>query len=150
MIRKAKEGDLKGLIKVYKEVFKVHHVFEKSEEEIEQYLKQFLGNILIAEEDGKVVAGLVIVKKGYTNWSLFNFKHVAVAEDYQRKGVGSELLKEAEKIAGKGKIEIRVAKDAEAEWAVPFYEKNGYEKEGELKSHYRKGETCFVMGKVLE
>ncbi len=150
MIRKANEGDLMPLIKTYKEVFKVHNVFDKSEDEILEYLKQFLGNILVAEEDGNVVAGLVIVKKEYPKWSLFDFKHVAVAKDYQRKGVGSELLKEAEKIAGKGKIEIRVAKDAEAEWAVPFYEKNGYTKEGELKSHYRKGETCFVMGKVLE
>jgi ribosomal protein S18 acetylase RimI-like enzyme len=150
MIRKANEGDLMPLIKVYKEVFKVHNVFDKSEDEILEYLKQFLGDILVAEEDGKVVAGLVIVKKKYAKWSLFGFKHVAVAKAYQRKGVGSELLNEAEKIAGKGKIEIRVAKDAEAEWAVPFYEKNGYRKEGELKSHYRKGEICFVMGKVLE
>jgi len=148
MIRKANEGDLMPLIKVYKEVFKVHNVFEKSEDEILEYLKQFFGNILVAEEDGKVVAGLVMVKKKYAKWSLFDFKHIAVAKDYQNKDIGTALLKEAENIAGKGKVEIRVG-EREAT-AAEFYEKNGYKKEGELKSHYRQGETCFVMGKVLE
>lgn len=148
MIRKANEHDLKGLIKVYKDVFKVHNVFEKSEEEIEAYLNKF-SNILVAEEDGNIVGGLVITAKKYDkDWKLTNFKHIAVSPAYQNKDIGSELLKEAEKIAGKGKIEIRVG-EREA-GAVNFYEKNGYQKEGILKSHYRKGESCFVMGKVLE
>ncbi len=147
-IRKAVENDLKGLIKVYKEVFKVHNVFDRPEEEIEQYLKKF-SKILVAEEDGNIVGGLVITEKKYDKaWKLINFKHRAVASAYQGKDIGSALLKEAEKIAGKGKVEIRVG-EREAV-AVEFYEKNGYQKEGTLKSHYRKEETCFVMGKVLE
>ncbi len=150
-IRKANEKDLNSLIKMYKEVFPVHNVFELPENKIYKYLKAFLGNLIVAEEDGKIVGGLVITSKKYPGWSLFNFKHIAVVKDYQSKGVGSALLKEAEKIAGKGKIEIRVAEGvSEAPWAVDFYEKNGYEKEGELKHHYRKGETCFIMGKVLK
>ena len=149
MIRQAKEEDLNDLAKVYNEVFKVHNVFEKSEQEIEEYLKKFLGNLLVAEEDGVVVGGLVIVeKKQNPEWSLFSFKHIAVAPAYQDKDIGTALLKEAEKIAGKGKIEINVG-EREA-GAARFYEKNGYQKEGILKSHYRKGESCFVMGKVME
>jgi len=149
MIRLAKEEDLKELIKVYKEVFKVHNVFEKPEEEIEEYLKKFLGNLLVAEEDGKVVGGIVIVeKKQNSGWSLFNFKHIAVAPSHQDKDIGTNLLKEAEKIAGKGKIEINVGERESG--TLRFYEKNGYEKEAEIKSHYRKGEKCFVMGKILE
>ena len=127
MIRKAKEDDLKGLVKVYKEVFKVHNVFEKSEEEIEEYLKQFLGNLLVAEEGGNVVGGLVIVEqKRNDGWNLFSFKHIAVAPAYQDKDIGTALLKEAEKIAGKGKVEIHVG-EREA-GASMFYEKNSYQK----------------------
>lgn len=148
MIRKANDADLKGLIKVYKEVFEIHNVFDRPEDEIEQYLKKFK-TILVAEEDGNIVGGLVITSKKYgKGWKLTNFKHMAVAKAYQNKDIGTSLLKEAEKIAGNGKIEIRVG-EREAT-SAEFYEKKGYQKEGILKSHYRKGETCFVMGKVLE
>jgi ribosomal protein S18 acetylase RimI-like enzyme len=147
VIRKATKEDFKQLSVMYKEVFKVHNIFTKSIEEIEKYLEQFLGNLLVAEEDSKIVGGLAIVEKQYGDWKLFNFKHVGVLPEYQGKDIGSSLLKEAEKIAGTGKIEIRVS---EVEGAIGFYEKNSYEKEAELKSHYRKGETCFIMGKVLQ
>lgn len=151
MIRKAKESDLKGLVKMYKEVFPVHNVFQLPENQVYKYLKGFVGSMLVAEEDGKIAGGLVITSKKYPKWSLFNFKHLAVAKEFQRKGIGSALLKEAEKIAGRGKVEVRVAPGiSEPAETVEFYEKNGYEKEGELKHHYRKGESCFVMGKVLE
>jgi len=147
MIRQADETDLKGLVKLYKETFNVHNVFEKPESEIAEYLMHF-ENILVAEEDGNIVGGLVIVAKQQdSDWKLFSFKHIAVSKDFQHKGIGSDLLKEAEKIAKNGKIEIMVA-ETEAD-AVEFYQKNGYQKEGILKSHYRKGESCFVMGKIV-
>jgi len=148
MIRKADENDLKSLVKLYKDVFEVHNVFQKPEAEIAEYLMHF-ENILVAEEDGNIVGSLVIVEsQRESDWKLFTFKHVAVSKDFQHKGIGSDLLKEAEKIAGKGKIEIRVG-EREAT-AAEFYQKNGYQKEGILRSHYRKGESCFIMGKVLE
>ena len=79
---------------------------------------------------------------------LISFKHLAVAKACQGKNIGTALLNEAEKIAGKGKVEIHVG--GLESGALIFYKKNGYKKEGELKSHYREGESCFVMGKVLE
>lgn len=147
-IRKGKKEDWDELVKVYKDAFTVHGIFTKDDEFIKKYLGKF-DNFLVAEEDGKLVGVLVIVENKYDNWSVFNFKHIAVAKDYQGKGIGSQLLKKAEELAGTGKVEIRVAENMSEEGAVEFYEKNRYEKEGALKSHYRKGETCFVMGKVL-
>ena len=149
MIRKAKEQDLKQLSRMYKSVFKVHNIFTKSEKEIEEYLKPLISDTIVAEEDGKIVGGLVIFRKQYGDWNLFNFKHVGVANEYQGKGIGSQLLKEAEKICKKGKVELRVAEGVSEIGTIAFYEKNGYKKEGELESHYRKGAKCFVMGKVL-
>jgi ribosomal protein S18 acetylase RimI-like enzyme len=148
MIRKADESDLKGLAKLYKEVFSVHNIFEKSESEIAEYLIGF-ENILVAEEDGKIVGGLVIAEKQQdSDWKLFNFKHIAVSKDFQDKGIGSALIEGAENAAGKGKVEINVGERESG--SLVFYKKMGYEQEAELKSHYRKGESCFVMGKVLE
>jgi len=150
-IRKAVKEDLKELTAMYKKIFKVHNIFTKGNKEIMEYLEQFLGNILVAEEKGKIIGGIVISGREYDGWKLYNFKHVAVLPKNQRKGIGTKLLKEAEKFVGFGKIEIRVAAGAsEAPWAVEFYEQHGYKKEGELESHYRHKETCYVMGKVIK
>lgn len=146
MIRQAEEKDLKEMIRVYKEVFPVHNVFEKSEEEIFEYLKKFLGSMIVAEEGGKVVGGLAIKETmNGDGWKLARFMHVAIAKDYQSKGIGSALMKEAEKIVGKCKIEIHTESDL-----IDYYRKFGFEVEGTLKAHYGKGRDCVILGKVAE
>ena len=145
-IRKAQKEDVNDLTILYKMVFSVHNIFTKSDEVIIRYLVSKLDKMLVAEEESKVVAALVIFEKNYGDWKVTNFKHVGVLPEYQGEGIGSTLLREAENSVKFGKIEIRVA---DTENLIEFYEKNGYEKEAELKSHYRKGETCFVMGKIL-
>ena len=147
-IKQPDTEELKQLVKVYKEVFTVHNIFEKSEDEIFNYLETAEGEILVAIEDDKVVGGLLIVyEEQQPEFKRARFKHVAVAKDYQNKGIGSALLKEAEKIVEKGKIEIHVTQGA-AE-PVDFYLKNSYKVEGELESHYRPGEKCTIVGKVI-
>ncbi len=148
MIKKPDTEEIKQLIKVYKEVFPVHNIFQKPEEEIFNYLETASGELLVAIEDDKVTGGLWIVyEEQLPDFTRARIKHLAVAKDYQGKGVGSVLLKEAEKISKKGKIEIHVSENEKD--ALEFYKKNGYEIEGELKSHYRPGETCYILGKVI-
>ena len=148
MIKKPDTEELKQLVKMYKESFPVHNVFQKPEDEVINYLETVEGELLVAVEDDKVVGGvLVVIKKPNPDHTLARIKHIAVAKEHQHKGVGSELLKEAEKMIGKGKVEIHMA-EAVGE-PLEFYTKNGYEVEGELKSHYRPGEKCTVLGKVL-
>lgn len=144
-IRKIRKEELPKLVELYKEAFPIHSIFNKSEEEILQYLKEIEGTILVAVEGDDIAAVLVLVKKHYGhNFGLI--RHFAVSIRHRRKGIGSKLLKHAEEIIKKGKIEMRVV----CPIAKRFYEKNGYEVEGELKSHYRPEETCYVMGKLLE
>ena len=150
MIRKAKKEDLKQLSAVYDKAFPVHNIFTQSEEIVINYLEPLLDSIMVVEVDNKIVGGLVIFEKNYGDWKLTNFKHIAISPEYQGEGIGSELLKEAEKIVKTGKIELRVTEAVSEQGTIKFYEKNGYEKEAELKSHYQKGEICFVMGKVLQ
>ena len=148
MIKKPNEKEIEQLVSVYKEAFPVHNLFQKSEEEVTDYLKTVSGEFLVAVEDGKVVGGaLVVINKPNPDHTLGKIKHIAVAKDYQHKGIGTELLKEAEKIIGKGKVEIHVSENEKV--ALEFYKSNGYEVEGELKSHYRMGETCYILGKVI-
>ena len=145
-IRKASKEELKDLVSLYKKAFEIHGIFQKPEDEVLKYLENADGEFIVAVEDGKIVGGLLIVtRETYKGHKIIRFKHVAVAEEYRHKGVGSALIKKAEEIAGKGKIELHVVEGDKVE----FYKKNGYEIEGELKSHYRPGETCFVLGKVI-
>ncbi|MBW2993350.1 GNAT family N-acetyltransferase [Candidatus Woesearchaeota archaeon] len=147
-IKKIKKQDLGPLIAIWKEVFSVHNIFNKSEEEILKYLKKAKGKILAAYEDDKIVGGCALFVCPQTKeHNLARIKHIAVAKEFQGKDIGSALLKKCERIVKKGKVEIHVAEHEKD--AVEFYEKNGYAKEGELKSHYREGEICYILGKVI-
>ena len=146
MIRQAEEKDLKDMIKIYKEVFPVHNIFEKSEGQNLEYLKKFIGSMIVAEDDGNVVGGLVITEEVQTDgWKVARLKHVAIAKDFQGKGIGSALMAEAEKIVGKCKIEIHTESDL-----IDYYKKFGFEVEGTLKAHYGKDRDCVILGKVSE
>lgn len=143
-IKKADTNELRGLIPVLKEFFPVHVIFTKSEAEIFNYLETFEGDVLVAIEEDEVVGGLAISRKQYGH-IVAGFKHiVAKGED---KEVIKALVKEAEKEANAGKIELRIADGEKIPYT--FFEELGYEVEGKLKSHYRPDETCYVLGKVV-
>ena len=150
-IKEAKEKDLPGLAKMYKHAFQLHNLFEKPEEEVLKYLQNLHTKftIIVAVHEEEVVGGCVVVVRVDTDiHKLSQIKHVAVADEYQDKSVGTELMKKAEEIIGKGKVELHIASTKDD--AVGFYKNLGYEVEGELKSHYRRDETCVLVGKILE
>jgi predicted transcriptional regulator len=147
-IRKLQEGDFEKLIPVYRKFFPVHVVFTKSDEEIMKHLELMKqkGEFLIAEDNGKVLGALVIVKNNFDGHILAKLKRIAAKSPVRK--IMAELIKEAEKEVGKGKIEIKIA---ESEKVKPsFFKKLGYKVEGKLSSHYRPGERCFVLGKEVQ
>ncbi|MBW2965817.1 hypothetical protein KY342_01795 [Candidatus Woesearchaeota archaeon] len=146
-IRKLEQGDLMKLIPIYKKFFPVHAVFTKSDEEIMQHLEKMKekGEFLVADDNGKVMGGLVLVKKNIGGHVLASLKRIA-AKAPMRK-IMAELIQESEKEVGKGKIEIKIA---ESEKVGPsFFKKLGYKVEGKLSSHYRPGELCYILGKEV-
>jgi hypothetical protein len=146
-IRKLQEGDFKKLIPTYKKFFPVHAVFTKSDEEIMQHLEKMKqrGEFLVADDNGKVMGGLVIVKRTIEGHTTAELKRIAAKTPVRK--VMAELIKAAEEEVGKGKIEIKIA---ESEKVGPsFFKKLGYKVEGKLTSHYRAGELCYILGKVL-
>ncbi len=60
----------------------------------------------------------------------YQFMQMAVDQDYQGKGIGSGLLREAESLVREWGGESVVI-DSRG-YAIPFYEKNGYQANGEF------------------
>jgi len=147
-IRKYQEGDFEKLIPIYKEFFPVHAVFTKSDEEITKHLEimKQKGEFLIAEDNGKIKGALVIVKSNINGHIRAKLKRIAAKTPVRK--VFTALIQEAEKEVEKGKVEIKIAESEKIK--PPFFKKLGYKVEGKLSSHYRPGEVCYVLGKVLE
>ena len=167
LIKDAGNDELKDLIPIYKKVFKKHNIFERGEGEILKYLQKKNqinsekgGGYILAKDGAKVIGGLLIRKAGedkknkHINW---RYNHIAVHPEWEGKGIGSALVEAADKKikklinggkANTSKIEIRVSENEEG--SLDFYKKNGFKVEGELKSHYRYGETVYALGKEIE
>ncbi|MBW2978175.1 hypothetical protein KY331_04985 [Candidatus Woesearchaeota archaeon] len=146
-IRKYQEGDLLKLIPIYKKFFPVHAVFTKSDAEIMEHLEKMKekGEFLIAEDEGKIKGGLVLVKDNIDGHIKAELKRIAAKTPVRK--IMTALIQAAEKEVEKGKIEIKIA---ESEKVGPaFFKKLGYKVEGKLTSHYRPGETCYVLGKDI-
>ena len=150
-IRQGKKDELSGLIPIYKEEFSRHGIFSKDAEAIMDYLENVDGRFMIAIDavEHKVLGGLLVtIKEPDKGHTLARFKHIAVAEAHRGQGLAEGLFKEAEKMLDNAKIEIHVSENEKD--ALPFYERMGFEKEADLKDHYRMGERCYIMGKTLE
>jgi GNAT superfamily N-acetyltransferase len=76
---------------------------------------------LAALDKGKVVGTLLL---HHFNDATAQMKRVAIAGEYQSKGVGAKLIARAEKIAAGRNYSLVIA-HARAS-ALPFYEKHGY------------------------
>jgi ribosomal protein S18 acetylase RimI-like enzyme len=77
-----------------------------------------------------------------------------VAATHRRRGIGTGLMREAERwadVVGVTKLELHVFPHNSA--ALALYEKLGYEREGYRKGHYRRPDGALVdailMAKLL-
>ena len=148
-IRKAKEADYKKLVKLYSSFFKVHNIFQQDDEKVLLYLKKEAqkNELTVYEEGIEIKAALFLVMLGKNadgTHKLWKFRHFA----YESDKIASQLLAHAEqKVKEKSKtakIELNIA---ETEKGIDFLKSKGYSQEGELKNHYRWGESCFVLSK---
>lgn len=164
-IRKATVNELVSLVPIYQSIFTKHTIFQQSSKDILQYLRKTSsqyarggGGYLLAIVGKKIVGGILVRKEAeiYPH-SVWKLNHLAVLSPYQRKGIGTALLQEAEKIIlatlqkrklSTAKIEIGVAQNEQD--AVAFYQRQGFRVEGKLQSHYRHNEMVYVMGKELK
>lgn len=127
MIRKSAEADLAAIHAVINEAAQAYRGVIPPDCWHEPYMPkdQLLGEIgagvrfWIAEEEGRVLGVMGIQDKG----AVALLRHAYVATTAQRKGVGTRLLRQVERLAGKP---ILIGTWAAAAWAIEFYRRNGY------------------------
>ncbi len=111
--------------------------YESEYEEIDFYRK-------LVDKDGRFTAGVIAgVYKGVYGYidALF------VEEPLRRQGLGTYLLREAEKLAKENGTPMLLT-DA-GDWNVDFFRKNGYLVRGEL-ADVPKGHNCYELYKTIE
>ena len=123
-IRVFKKSDSKSVIKLWKDCFAYYSSpHNKPEISLKVKLKHKDGLLFIAAEGSAIVGSVMAGFDGHRGWIY----SMAVTPEYRTKGLGSRLLKHAEKELkkrGAPKINLQVMPDNEG--VVKFYEKNGY------------------------
>jgi RimJ/RimL family protein N-acetyltransferase len=110
--------------------------------------------LLVAEEQGKIVGRLSIVRDPHPASAHVADLGLMVAATHRRRGIGRALLAAAETWARGArvtKLELHVFPHNEP--AIALYEQAGYLREGFRRSHYRRPDGTFVdallMAKLL-
>ncbi len=97
----------------------------------------------LADEDGGFLAGVIAdMDKGGNGF----VGAVFVEEPFRRRGLGTFLLREAEKLARENGVAMLLTNAGD--WNVGFFLKNGYLLRGELKD-VPKGHDCYELYKTL-
>lgn len=147
MIAQAEPTDYSALVKFYRRNFKIHNIFQRPEQEVLSYLMSQGTKYPVYIFKDKIIRGAVVLVNNLSSsdshkvWKLRHFV-------FDSQKIGKELLefseKEIKKHSNTAKIEITVSVIEEL---FDFLAKQGYEREGTLKNHYRWGEDSFVFSK---
>ena len=97
--------------------------------------------------DGRKVVGYV---QGDIQGAMATLEDIAVAEEYQRKGIGKQLLSVELEALKKRKAKIVIAevhyKNAEA---IPFYYKRGFRISGCTQNFFGIGHDAIILKLIL-
>jgi len=143
MIRKMAENDLDKVMIIEQESFSLPW----SRESYLGELKNDFANYLVCDDGGEIAAYGGV-------WVVFEEAHitnVAVAIRYRGQGVGSDLMKELEKIArSKHATRILLEVRPSNQVALAMYDKLGFIQTGVRKAYYSdNGEDALIMTKYL-
>jgi ribosomal protein S18 acetylase RimI-like enzyme len=104
-------------------------------------LTQMVDDFLV----GFVVFGRVSLTK--SSWDIY---WLVVHRDFQRRGIGSVLLKKVEEFVGKDAI-LRVETSGKEEYrgTREFYLKNGFKEVGRIPHFYGQDDPLIIFSKVV-
>ena len=132
MIREITEQDFDGLMTLYMQLHE--NPFPENTEEIQKLWQSILQDenhhIIVAEEDGKIVASCVCViipnlTHGQQPYAFI--ENVITDEAYRQNGYGSACLDYAKEIAQKENCyKMMLLTGSKKESTLKFYEKAGY------------------------
>lgn len=115
---------LVDLVKLYAEVFAMAGFSMPAREHLQSLLHKEGITFLVAIADGRVVGGLTAhdLPSTYSESAEIYVYDLAVANGYQRRGIGTRLLKALETLCEqRGKAEFFLQADADDTDALKFY-----------------------------
>ena len=126
-IRKMKQSDFKEMYTLWEKIGPAVNLasINREEKEVIAMIRLNKNSCFVVVENGKIVGTVFGVFNGRRAWMY----HLAVDSMYQNKGIGSVLVKKAEKAlvkAGATKIRLWVAESNTQ--VIAFYAKQGYKK----------------------
>ena len=128
-IRKATSKDYKQIANLMNEEFSRPPFNEKSNlNAILKSIKFFhkIGNINLAVENKEIVGVVVFKQEQYWEGPAILIEDLAIRRDFQKKGIGTLLMKDLEKRAKKKKINSIYFLTHKKSSAIIFYKKLGY------------------------
>ncbi len=120
--------ELVKLIKLYENVFEMDPFQYPSFEYLEKILKKENIIFVVAKYGEEIIGGLTAYELAspYYEANEVYVYDLAVHQNFQRKGIGTKLIKELKKIScNKGDKEIFLQADIGDDYAIDFYKKIG-------------------------
>ncbi|WP_456483056.1 ribosomal protein S18-alanine N-acetyltransferase [Methanopyrus kandleri] len=146
VVRRAKRSDIPEVVEIEE------RAFPKSPYPTYVFLYNLSNNpegFLVAEVGGKVVGYVIFELRPWLGEG--HIVSIAVHPNYRRTGIGTILMREAErKIAEAGYETVRLEVRESNFPARRFYERLGYREERREHGYYSDGETAVIMVKKLK
>jgi len=121
-------------------------VTEEYMKNVRYWLKNFSELAFVAEENGRVVGYVA----GEVGREIGVIEDIAVAEAFQRRGIGSALMrKELEALKTKGARIAIVEVHYKNASAIPFYYQFGFRISGFMRNKFGFGHDAIVLEKIL-
>lgn len=152
-VRRMRPEDAEDLLEVYSQPGVIHGTLQLPHPSIETWRKRAAASdpgsyVLVATVDQRVVANLGLFVAGNPRRAHSGAIGMAVHDEFQGRGIGSALMREAVDLAdrwlGLARLELEVFVDNEP--AIRLYHNFGFEVEGTLRSYAaRAGELADVL-----
>lgn len=130
LIRKAKESDIPSLDKLNKEMHQhLADLYGIKDIEKEYFTEEDIPNVIVAEEDEKIVGYIVFnekVKGDEWYGPHIYLEELAVTKQFRNRGIGRELIKRVLEVAERKNVNVVADTFFKNTVAIKFYEKNGF------------------------
>jgi len=133
-VRQAGIDDLASIFHLGEKVFTSHgysNLYRTWDEyEVTTFFNQESENVLVAEDDGKVVGFAMgtTIEKARSAWSYGHLVWLGVEPDYARSGLGSMLFDRFKRLMKKQGVRmLMVDTQADNKPAISFFRKKGFE-----------------------
>jgi ribosomal-protein-alanine N-acetyltransferase len=147
LIRHAVKADFETLLEIDQASFTSGVAYDAAE--LSYFMNRAGAETLVLEEDGQIVAFLVLeVHRTRRSGTIVTLD---VREAYRRNGYGTQLINRAENILlqyGAELYDLQV--DVKNRAAIRFYKKHGFQTVRTLSHYYANGNDAFLMVKELK